>query len=29
MRSQYDVRVEGELGELLEQFKATDREAAR
>ena len=29
MRSQYDVRVEGELGELLEQFKATTREAAR
>jgi hypothetical protein len=29
MRSQYDVRVEGELGELLEQFKATDRRAPR
>jgi hypothetical protein len=29
MRSQYDVRVEGELGELLEQFKATDRRASR
>jgi len=29
MRSQYDVRVEGELGELLEEFKAADREAAQ
>lgn len=29
MRSQYDVRVEGELDELLEQFKATDRRASR
>jgi hypothetical protein len=29
MRSQYDVRVEGELGELLEQFKAPDRRASR
>jgi hypothetical protein len=29
MRSQYDVRVEGELGRLLEEFKAADREAAR
>lgn len=29
MRSQYDVRVEGELGELLEKFKAAGREAAQ
>ncbi len=29
MRSQYDVRVEGELGQLLEEFKAADREAAQ
>ncbi|HSQ68625.1 MAG TPA: peptidylprolyl isomerase [Steroidobacteraceae bacterium] len=29
MRSQYDVRVEGELGELLEKFKATELKAAQ
>lgn len=29
MRSQYDVRVEGELGELLEDSKAADRGVAR